>query len=138
MIKILIATHGELANGILSAGEIIVGQKDNITCLNAYSDVKNVKETIANYFHSLLPNDQVIVLTDLFGGSVNQLLMPYTQRDHIYLITGLNLAILLEIAMIDQNSEINENLLRKIVHNGQKQVMYVNDILKNSHHDDFE
>lgn len=138
MRKILIATHGQFAKGMLSAGEIIVGKKNDVTCLNAYSDVKNVKETIDAYFASLSPKDQVIILTDLFGGSVNQMLMPYTQKSNVYLITGVNLAMLLEILMIEEDVTIDENLLREIVCNGQKQVMYVNDVLKNNQNDDFE
>lgn len=138
MRKILIATHGRFAEGMLSASEIIVGKKKNVKCLNAYSDVKNVKEEIATYFSSLSSKDQVIVLTDLFGGSVNQILMPYTQKNNVYLMTGVNLAMLLEILMIEDDAVIDENLLREIVNNGQKQVMYVNDVLKNNQSDDFE
>lgn len=138
MRKILIATHGQFAKGILSAGEIIVGKRKDITCLNAYSDVKNVKETIDMYFNSLLCDDQVIVLTDIFGGSVNQMLMPYMKRHNVYLITGVNLAVLLEILMIEEDVNIDDDLLREIVGNGQRQVMYVNDVLKMKQDDDFE
>lgn len=138
MKKLLVATHGAYASGAVSAASIIAGEKPFVTCINAYSEVKNLNEALASYFKDVKEEDQVIVLTDLFGGSVNQAIMPYTQKANIFLITGFNLAILLELMMMDQETTIEEDQLRSLVEGGKAQILYVNDVLKTTSSDDFD
>ncbi len=40
---------------------------------------------------------EIIVLTDLFGGSVNNEFLQYINQDHVYLVAGLNLSLLIEL-----------------------------------------
>lgn len=40
---------------------------------------------------------EIIVLTDLFGGSVNNEFLQYINQDHVYLVAGLNLPLLIEL-----------------------------------------
>ena len=138
MIRSLIATHGEFAKGALSAATIIAGEKSNVTCINAYSEAKNIKQAVVEYFQSVKAGEDIIILTDLFGGSVNQAFMPYTKKDSVYLITGFNLAILLEVMMMDPQSTVEEDQLRQLVEAGKSQMMYVNDVLNLSNSDDFD
>ena len=90
------------------------------------------------YFQSVKAGEDIIILTDLFGGSVNQAFMPYTKKDSVYLITGFNLAILLEVMMMDPQSTVEEDQLRQLVEAGKSQMMYVNDVLNLSNSDDFD
>lgn len=138
MKQLLIATHGDFAKGAYSAAAIIAGEKPFVTCINAYTEASNIKEAIASYFKKIKDEDEVIVLTDLFGGSVNQAIMPYIKKHHVYLITGFNLAILLELMMMEPETKVNEEKLRLLVNGGKKQIMYVNDVLKSNTEDDFD
>lgn len=138
MRKLLIATHGSFAKGILSAAEIIAGKKDGVVCINAYSEEKNIQEALERYFQSVTEQDQVIVLSDLFGGSVNQALMPYTKRGNVHLLTGMNLALLLELLMMDEEKKVTEEELRSLAEGSRQQIMYVNDVLASSYEDDFD
>lgn len=138
MVRLLIATHGDFAKGAYSAAAIIAGEKPFVTCINAYSEAKNIKEAIEQYFQNVKETDEVIILTDLFGGSVNQAVMPYTKEKNIYLITGFNLAILLELMMMEPEMKVDEEKLRALVNGGKSQIMYVNDVLKSSMEDDFD
>lgn len=138
MIQLLIATHGDFAKGVYSAASIIAGEKPFVTCINAYSEAKNIKEAIEQYFQKVKESDEVIILTDLFGGSVNQAIMPYTKQKHVYLITGFNLAILLELMMMEPDTKVDEEKLRVLVNGGKSQIMYVNDVLNSSSVDDFD
>lgn len=138
MRKILIATHGDFASGAVSAASIIAGEKDYVTYINAYTDSKNLKVAIEEYFKDIKEQDELIILTDLFGGSVNQALMPYVKQDNIYIITGFNLALLLEILMLNELSPINMTQLRSIVEDSKSQTMLVNDVIKASCEDDFD
>lgn len=138
MKHILIATHGDYAKGAVSAAEIIAGKKEFVTCINAYSEAKNINEAVEAYFASIPHEDEVIILTDLFGGSVNQAIMPYTKQGNVYLITGFNLALLLEVMMMDPEACVDEDQLRGLVNGAKAQVMYVNDVLQSSNDDDFD
>lgn len=137
MKKILIATHGNYAQGALSAANIIIGEKEHVHTINAYTKDIVLKDEIERYFTQVGNDDTVIVLTDMFGGSVNQALMPYVTNSHVYLITGFNLALLLEILLLEENA-IEDDTLRKLVSDSQKQVLYVNDVLKQKTEDDFD
>ena len=89
MKKILIATHGTFASGAESTVKFLMGDVGNITCINAYVDQdENLAETLEQYFARVQPEDQVIVLTDIKGGSVNQKIVPYAVRENVFLIAG--------------------------------------------------
>lgn len=110
MKKILIATHGNLASGAKSTLELLVGNVSNITYIDAYvNQDENLLDTLDDYFSKINDDDEVIVFTDIKGGSVNQKIIPYTVKSNIFLITGFNLPILLELAIMDKKATV-ENL----------------------------
>lgn len=70
MKKFLFATHGTLAAGAKSTLELLIGNVADITCLTAYVNPDdNVDEQLKAYFSEVSDEDQVIVCTDLMGGS---------------------------------------------------------------------
>lgn len=98
MRKFLIASHGRLASGMKSSLDILLGNSKNVTVLDAYVDESNVEQKIAEFFDSLQPQDQPILLSDLYGGSVNQILYRYLDRKpEPFLVAGVNLALVLEL-----------------------------------------
>jgi len=83
--KFLFATHGTLATGMKSTLELLIGNTADITCLTAYVNPEdNVDEQLKVYFSEVSDEDQVIVCTDLMGGSVNQKVVPYAQKEKMY------------------------------------------------------
>ena len=75
MRKFLIATHGTLASGIQNALRIITGEIDRVMVIDAFAGPENPVNQIQIYFDQLNDQDEVIILTDLPGGSVNQMLI---------------------------------------------------------------
>lgn len=103
MKQILIATHGKMASGIRYTAELIVGKSTEITTIDAYVNPEdNIEEQFKDYF-DIHQKDRIFVFTDLMGGSVNQKLMKYAEADNVTLITGTNLAILMQVMMADEN-----------------------------------
>ena len=110
MLGIVIATHGNLASGAKSTLEFLVGNIVDITCIDAYVDPdENLIDILENYFSKIDADDEVIVFTDIKGGSVNQKIIQYIMKPNIFLITGFNLPILLELAIMDKKITV-ENL----------------------------
>lgn len=131
---ILIASHGTLAQGVQSAVNIIVGDNDT-TIINAYVDESNFKEVLKEYFAN---HDEVCVLTDLFGGSVNQEIMQYMKGKNIHVITGVNLSLALEIILTNKNDVLTEEKIMQIIEVARQQILYINKELENQVMDDFD
>lgn len=99
MRKILIATHGYFADGVSSSIKLLIGESENITAINAYVDESDVTKQYDAFFAEQQAEDEIIVFTDLYGGSVNQQLFERTKRHNAILITGFNLPIVLEVLL---------------------------------------
>ena len=98
MRKFLIASHGRMASGIASSLQILLGTTEGITVIDAYLDSSRVEDHVDAFYASLNPEDQAILLSDLYGGSVNQVLYRYLDRPRTFLAAGVNLALVLELA----------------------------------------
>lgn len=121
--KILIATHGKLASRFKDALKIIIGDNENITVLNAFSQVENPKDEIKSFLENLTKEDELLVFTDLMGGSVNQMLMQYLHKYNMHLITGINLPLLCQL-MLSEN--ITEQVILDSIEMAKKEIKYVN------------
>lgn len=131
--KILVIGHGRFAEGVKSAAQIIVGELSEVTFMNTYVDDIDFHVELDKYFSS---NTNILVLTDLFGGSVNQAIMQYITKENIEIITGVNIPLVLEILL---SNITGKNLdIREIVSNAKEQIMFVNDVLENSNNDEGE
>ncbi|OOM76538.1 PTS fructose transporter subunit IIA [Clostridium sp. BL-8] len=105
MLGIVIATHGTLSNGIKDAAEVIMGNTENIITvnLNAGDDVEKLGKKINNAILEVNQGDGVVVLVDLVSASpYNQSVLATNQldpelKDKVYIISGVNLPMLLEI-----------------------------------------
>lgn len=106
MRKIVIASHGYFSKGLVSSLEIIMGKQENIYTICGYIDDHNVEEEIEIFMKENQDNE-LIIFTDLLGGSINNIFLKYIDSENVYLIAGVNLAILIEIV-----NNINCNELR--------------------------
>jgi Phosphotransferase system, mannose/fructose-specific component IIA len=101
MLKILFISHGKLASGMKNSVDILVGNSDKLTIFDAYLDDNNVKNIIESFYSTVNKDDQVILLSDLYGGSVNQVMYLFLDRPNTMLVAGVNLALVLELAIKD-------------------------------------
>lgn len=108
MNKILLASHGYLAQGMKSSLEILMGANDRIECLCAYvdDDTRDVAALIDAWMASKDPADTWFVVTDIFGGSVNNEFIQRQVAGSFTLIAGMNLPLLVEmVAQLDTLDE---------------------------------
>lgn len=98
MKKILLATHVSFAEGILDTLQFILGEQKNVDAICAYTEeVPDMAAVVKDYMGKLKTNEEIIVVTDIYGGSVNNCFMEYIERPGFYLITGMNLPLLIEL-----------------------------------------
>lgn len=127
--KIVIATHGELANGFMSALKIIVGDISNITTICGYTSADfNLQATIESTMEAYnFEKDDVIVCTDMMGGSVNNGFVQYLPHYPFHLVTNIHLAFLVDLLLTQES--ITEELLIQKVNEDLFKIQYVNNVV---------
>ena len=122
--RLLLGSHGHLASGMATAIEILGGPQPHLTILDAYVDQRNIDEELKAYFASVPSEETVVMLSDLYGGSVNQKMYLYFEQPHTNLIAGVNLALVLELCM---QSEVSLTTLHQLTEQSrqlQRVVLY--------------
>ena len=75
-----------------------------------------------------MKGENVIVLSDIMGGSVNQVATRLMQEFYYQLITGINLPLLIELTFMPDG--ITAEQIRNSVVNAREQIVYVNDFVR--------
>lgn len=125
MKRMLIAAHARFAEGLESALSLIMGKRDDITCINAFVTETPLETQIDDYAASLKDGDQVLVVTDAFFGSVNQKIMGKKLKNSL-IVTGANLPLVLElVTLLDGETPITADQLKSTVEQAREQLMVV-------------
>lgn len=136
--KILLGSHGRLASGIKTSIEILMGESStrNLTVIDAYIDSSNIDLQLKEFFDQVDEKDQVLMLSDLYGGSVNQKMYLYLNRKNTYLVSGVNLAFVLEICMLEQ---VDNEILERIIQQAREmqRVIYFDEIQEIGNDEEF-
>lgn len=126
MKRFVIASHGNFAAGILDSVELIMGKQDNFEPLCAYRDGENdIKERVKALIEGKAPEDELIIVTDVFKGSVNNEFMNYTNRKDVHVVAGMNLSLLLELVV--NQDEDTDVMLREAIKTAQETIVFCND-----------
>lgn len=100
MVGIIIASHGEFANGIMQSGAMIFGEQENVKAVTLMPSEgpENVKAKMQEAIASFDNQDEVLFLVDLWGGTpfnqANSLLENH--KDKWAIVAGMNLPMLIE------------------------------------------
>ena len=122
MLKIFLSSHGHMASGIKSSLDILIGNTDKITVFDAYVDEINVKDVLEGFYETVSEDDEVLLLSDLYGGSVNQVMFTFLNRPNTRLVSGVNLALVLELAI---KETVSDSELEELVENSRMMMKVV-------------
>lgn len=127
MRRYVLATHGKMADGLKSTAEIIIGPQENLICINAYTE--ECPDPTPEYLKILAqyPEDDIVIMTDIFGGSVNNNAMVLTGEDRVHVVTGTNLALFISLIMSDPE-EHTEKVIKEAVSGAKEKILYCNEI----------
>lgn len=127
--KIIIASHNKLAFGLKETLGYITGDVSQVVEISAYLDNTPVADEIAAALADVSADDEVLVLTDLLGGSVNQAFFPYLNREHFHVITGMNLPVLMSLALQPTDTYLDAATIHQAIAEAREQLAYVNDVV---------
>ncbi|MFS0955930.1 PTS sugar transporter subunit IIA [Enterococcus durans] len=136
MRKIVIATHSMMAKGLKDTLEFIIGPQKSLLAITAYIDSDySINQEIEQLFSDLAPDDELIVTVDLLGGSVSNAFSEQIDKDNFYLISGVNLPLLLELCLSGEQD--TKKLIQKAMNSGNEGIVLVNELLEKTEEDDF-
>jgi len=100
VIGVVVVTHGQLANELVNAAEMIVGDLPQFAAVSIgwHDDVNDAREDIAQAIERVRGDNGVLLLTDMFGGTPSNLGMTFLEKDRLEVITGVNLPMLIKLA----------------------------------------
>lgn len=131
MRHIIIATHAHFAAGIAESIELLAGGQADVRTISAFVDGNDDVAAIADQMLAGYPTeDEVVVCTDLMGGSVNNTFMNIIQqREGVHLVTNVNLPALLTLVLTLEDEPDLAAALRTLVASDDVRPVYCNDLV---------
>lgn len=133
-IGVLVVTHGKLAEELVTAARVIVGQADHLHALSIgwNDDVDAARETVRQAIAREDKGRGVLVLTDMFGGTPTNLSLSFLRADSVEIITGVNLPMVVKTACLGR--ELLTLPLRQVAERvaakGRESVIVAGDMLE--------
>jgi PTS system mannose-specific IIA component len=123
MIGGIIVSHGKLAEELLNALTIILGEVVNVEAISIgwYDDVEESKKKINQSLHRVNKKNGVVIFTDMFGGTPSNLSFSFLKNDQVEIITGVNLPMLIKFISLQRKNNLKE-VTRKVVEQGKKNI----------------
>lgn len=124
MRHVVIASHHRFAAGLRDTLEFVGGEL-GITDISAYVDETPLESQVAEVFGTFAPDDEVLVLTDMLQGSVNQAFQPY-MSDHVFLVTGVNVPCALELCL--HGGPLSAEVIHAAIEGARQNLVFVNEL----------
>lgn len=125
MVGIILASHGEFAEGILQSATMIVGEQENVAAVvlqpsEGPEDIRKKIEDAAASFDT----EEILVLVDLWGGTpFNQASSLFEQnKEQWAIVAGLNLPMLIEALTARYSTEEAHAIAKAIVPVAQENI----------------
>ncbi|MDT2597802.1 PTS mannose transporter subunit IIA [Enterococcus dongliensis] len=120
--RFLVATHGQLASGFQSSLTILADKGAELNIVDAYLTDEDYTPLIEEFIESVGENEQGVIFTDLFGGSVNQKVVTklmMSKKDQIFVISNSNLAIILTLVLAPEKEIFTQQTINEAINESQ-------------------
>ena len=131
MIGVVVVTHGQLANELVNAAEMIVGDLPQFTAVSIgwHDDVNDAREDISQAIERVRGEEGVLLLTDMFGGTPSNIGMTFLETDRLEVITGVNLPMLIKLASLRRSSNLLA-VAKEMRDHGRNAIWVASDLLR--------
>ena len=131
MIGVVVVTHGQLANELVNAAEMIVGDLPQFAAVSIgwHDEVNDAREEIGQAIERVRGDAGVLLLIDMFGGTPSNLGMTFLEKDRIEVITGVNLPMLIKLASLQTSQDLLA-VARAMRDHGRSAIWVASDLLR--------
>ncbi|OFW17673.1 MAG: PTS fructose transporter subunit IIA [Acidobacteria bacterium RIFCSPLOWO2_02_FULL_65_29] len=131
MIGVVVVTHGQLANELVNAAEMIVGDLPQFAAVSIgwHDEVNEAREDIARAIERVQSDAGVLILTDMFGGTPSNLGLTFLEANRVEVITGVNLPMLIKLASL-RSSQSLQAAAREMREDGRNAIWVASDLLR--------
>jgi mannose PTS system EIIA component len=108
MVGLVVATHGRLAEELVSTAEQIIGKLPaTASCLvEPGASPDDIRAQLRRAIEGVEQGDGVLVLADLFGGTPCNQSLTLSAQHHLEVLTGVNLPMLLKANSLRQQDGV--------------------------------
>lgn len=110
MIKIVMTSHGGMAQGMMQSVKMLMGEQDNLDFVTFGEEMgaDELDELIGEKITDTSLDNQYLILCDIKGGTPFNVVSRYSfKNDNVVVIYGMNLPVLVEAIVRSQNSEVS-------------------------------
>lgn len=137
MRKVILASHGELANGMLNSVKMIVGDLAND--IETYS--LHPGQNPNDYYEALkkvvaASEEQYIIVCDIKGGSVHTTLSKLVVYSNVTLLSGMNMNMVLDL-LLTYPSGLKQEQYLPLLENAKDGISVLANSLLSSEDEDF-
>lgn len=127
----VVVSHGQLANELLSAAEMVIGPVENLLAVSIgwHDDVEMAKDQIERAIKQVDHGLGVVVMTDMFGGTPTNISAMFLKENEVEIVTGVNLPMIIKFATTKGQPGLNE-LAKEIEEQGKQSIYRTSALLE--------
>jgi PTS system mannose-specific IIA component len=130
VIGVVIVTHFRLAEEMLSALRLIVGELPHFRAIGLDPQIapEDMRSRIEKALRDVDAGSGVLVLVDMFGGTPSNLCLSFLEEGRIEVVTGVNLPMAVKVARVKAGMPIHQvaEVAREY---GRKNISVASDVL---------
>lgn len=116
MINVIVATHGELANGLKDSVRMLAGEFENFYTIvfTEEKGIDDLRDQFKQVIQSIDSSNQWVILCDIMGGSPFKVASEFSFRNEdVSVYYGVNLPLTIEI-LLSRNEKKLDELIKSI------------------------
>ena len=132
MIGLVLVSHGELGQVLLTTASEIVGPIDfsNYLTIERHHACEEIQTALEDLIVKLDQGDGVLVLADMFGGTACNVSLRIVESHPVEVVTGMNLPMLLKFSTERKQNNDLTSLSQLLKYYGQRNILVAGDVLK--------
>ena len=137
MYKIILVSHGDLAEAMYRTAELIAGKHEGVETfgLHLSDDVEAFRSTVESAVERAVKTDELLVLSDIQSGSPFNVAVGAMMKYKFRHVTGMNLAMVVEALGGCRNMTLEE-VTEDLAALGRSGITDVNALLESSDKDE--
>ena len=134
MVGGVIVTHGHLASEFIATAEMILGHLPHVTpaSIDWHDDIDVARAELERAIARVSRGRGVLLMTDMFGGAPTDIASMFLDNSEIEVITGVNLPMILKLAVQTENETLGE-VARRVYEAGQDGIHLAGELLSPTH-----